>query len=75
VAELLRTQSSRNAPTLRIAAAGAEIAYCEFGPPLRCTGGVWLPNASVTLYPESGHGVPVQNHHAFVDATRDFLRR
>lgn len=43
VAELLRTQSSRNAPTLRIAAAGAEIAYWEFGPPSRYTGGLQKP--------------------------------
>jgi pimeloyl-ACP methyl ester carboxylesterase len=34
-----------------------------------------LPTASVTLFPDSGHGVAFQNHRAFVDAARDFLRR
>jgi len=34
-----------------------------------------LPNASVMLFPDSGHGVAFQNHRAFVDAARDFLRR
>jgi pimeloyl-ACP methyl ester carboxylesterase len=33
-----------------------------------------LPTASVTLFPDSGHGVAFQNHHA-LDAARDFLRR
>lgn len=34
-----------------------------------------LPTASVTIFPDSGHGVVFQNHHAFVDAALDFLRR
>jgi len=34
-----------------------------------------LPNASVLVFPDSGHGVALQNHRAFVDAARDFLRR
>lgn len=34
-----------------------------------------LPTASVTIFPDSGHGVVFQNHHAFVDVARDFLRR
>ena len=34
-----------------------------------------LPTASVTIFPDSGHGVVFQNHRAFVDAARDFLRR
>lgn len=34
-----------------------------------------LPAASVTVYPDSGHGVVFQNHGAFVDAARGFLRR
>jgi pimeloyl-ACP methyl ester carboxylesterase len=34
-----------------------------------------LPNASVLVFPDSGHGVAFQNHRAFVDAARDFLRR
>ena len=31
--------------------------------------------ATVTVYPDSGHGVVFQNHEAFVDAARIFLRR
>ena len=34
-----------------------------------------LPAATVTVFPDSGHGVAFQNHRAFVDAARDFLRR
>ena len=34
-----------------------------------------LPSASVMLFPDSGHGVVFQNHHVFIDAARDFLRR
>jgi pimeloyl-ACP methyl ester carboxylesterase len=34
-----------------------------------------LPTSSVTVFPDSGHGVAFQNHRAFVDAARDFLRR
>ncbi|GAA4669975.1 alpha/beta hydrolase [Phytohabitans rumicis] len=34
-----------------------------------------LPGASVTVFPDSGHGVAFQNHRAFVDAARDHLRR
>ena len=34
-----------------------------------------LPSASVTLFPDSGHGVAFQNHHVFVAAAREFLRR
>ena len=34
-----------------------------------------LANASVLVFPDSGHGVAFQNHRAFVDAARDFLRR
>ncbi|MBO3731535.1 alpha/beta fold hydrolase [Glycomyces niveus] len=34
-----------------------------------------LPTATVTMFPDSGHGVAFQNHYAFVDAARDFLRR
>lgn len=34
-----------------------------------------LPTATVTVFPDSGHGVAFQNHRAFVDAARDFLRR
>jgi len=34
-----------------------------------------LPTSSVTLFPDSGHGVAFQNHRAFIDAARDFLRR
>lgn len=34
-----------------------------------------LPNASVLVFPDSGHGVAFQNHRAFVDAARDFLHR
>jgi pimeloyl-ACP methyl ester carboxylesterase len=34
-----------------------------------------LPTATVTLFPDSGHGVAFQNHRAFVDAARDFLGR
>ena len=32
-----------------------------------------LPNASVLVFPDSGHGVAFQNFRAFVDAARDFL--
>ena len=34
-----------------------------------------LPAASVTVFPDSGHGVAFQHHRAFVDAARDHLRR
>jgi pimeloyl-ACP methyl ester carboxylesterase len=34
-----------------------------------------LPTASVTVFPDSGHGVAFQNHRAFVDAARDHLHR
>ena len=34
-----------------------------------------LPAAAVTVFPDSGHGVVFQNHAAFVEAARDFLRR
>ena len=34
-----------------------------------------LPDATVTVYPDSGHGVVFQNHRAFVDAAREFLQR
>lgn len=34
-----------------------------------------LPTATVTMFPDSGHGVASQNHYAFVNAARDFLRR
>jgi pimeloyl-ACP methyl ester carboxylesterase len=34
-----------------------------------------LPTATVTLFPDSGHGVAFQNYSAFVNAARDFLRR
>jgi len=34
-----------------------------------------LPTATVTVFPDSGHGVAFQNHRAFVDAARDFPRR
>jgi pimeloyl-ACP methyl ester carboxylesterase len=34
-----------------------------------------LPTATVTVFPDSGHGVAFQNHYAFVSAARDFLRR
>ena len=34
-----------------------------------------LPTASVTMFPDSGHGVAFQNHRTFVIAARDFLRR
>lgn len=34
-----------------------------------------LPTATVTMFPDSGHGVAFQNHYAFVNAARDFLRR
>ncbi len=34
-----------------------------------------LRTSSVTVFPDSGHGVAFQNHRAFVDAARDFLRR
>jgi pimeloyl-ACP methyl ester carboxylesterase len=33
-----------------------------------------LPTATVTVFPDSGHGVAFQNHRAFVDAARDFPR-
>jgi pimeloyl-ACP methyl ester carboxylesterase len=34
-----------------------------------------LPTATVTVYPDSGHGAVFQNHRAFVDAAPDFLAR
>jgi pimeloyl-ACP methyl ester carboxylesterase len=34
-----------------------------------------LPTATVTVFPDSGHGVAFQNHYAFVNAAREFLRR
>jgi pimeloyl-ACP methyl ester carboxylesterase len=34
-----------------------------------------LPTATVTVFPDSGHGVAFQNRRAFVDAARDFPRR
>lgn len=34
-----------------------------------------LPTATVTVFPDSGHGVAFRNHRAFVDAARDFPRR
>jgi pimeloyl-ACP methyl ester carboxylesterase len=34
-----------------------------------------LPGATVTVYPDSGHGAVFQYHREFVDAARDFLRR
>jgi len=34
-----------------------------------------LANSSVLVFPDSGHGVAFQNHRAFIDAARDFLRR
>ncbi|WP_454853718.1 alpha/beta fold hydrolase [Promicromonospora soli] len=34
-----------------------------------------FPGATVTVYPDSGHGVVFQYHREFVDAARDFLRR
>jgi pimeloyl-ACP methyl ester carboxylesterase len=34
-----------------------------------------LSAASVTVFPDSGHGVAFQNHRAFVDAAREHLRR
>jgi len=34
-----------------------------------------LPGATVTVFPDSGHGVVFQNHDAFVAAARDFLHR
>jgi len=34
-----------------------------------------LPTATVTVFPDSGHGFALQNHRAFVDAARDFPRR
>lgn len=34
-----------------------------------------LPAATVTVYPDSGHGVVFQNHAAFVVSARGFLRR
>ena len=34
-----------------------------------------LANASVLVFPDSGHGVAFQNYSAFIDAARDFLRR
>jgi pimeloyl-ACP methyl ester carboxylesterase len=45
-------------------------------PPANATALAWrLPGASVTVFPDSGHGVAFQNHRAFVDAARDHLRR
>ena len=32
-----------------------------------------LPNAKLTIYPDSGHGAVFQYHHAFVPAVLDFL--
>jgi pimeloyl-ACP methyl ester carboxylesterase len=32
-----------------------------------------LPNAKLTIYPDSGHGGVFQHHHAFVPAVLDFL--
>ncbi len=32
-----------------------------------------LPNAQLTIYPDSGHGGVFQHHHAFVPAVLDFL--
>jgi pimeloyl-ACP methyl ester carboxylesterase len=34
-----------------------------------------LPTATVTVLPDSGHGLAFQNHRALVDAARDFPRR
>ncbi|MFC8800706.1 alpha/beta fold hydrolase [Promicromonospora sp. NPDC057138] len=34
-----------------------------------------FPGATVTVYPDSGHGAVFQYHREFVDAARDFLRR
>ncbi|MCF4121111.1 alpha/beta hydrolase [Antribacter sp. KLBMP9083] len=34
-----------------------------------------LPAATVTVYPDSGHGAVFQYHREFVDAARDFLHR
>jgi pimeloyl-ACP methyl ester carboxylesterase len=34
-----------------------------------------LPGATVTVYPDSGHGAVFQYHREFVDAARDFLHR
>lgn len=34
-----------------------------------------LPDATLTVFPDSGHGVVFQNHRAFVDRAREFLRR
>lgn len=33
-----------------------------------------LPNASVLVFPDSGHGVAFQHFRAFVAVARDFLR-
>jgi pimeloyl-ACP methyl ester carboxylesterase len=32
-----------------------------------------LPNAQLTIYPDSGHGGVFQHHRAFVPAVLDFL--
>jgi pimeloyl-ACP methyl ester carboxylesterase len=34
-----------------------------------------LPDATVTVYPDSGHGVAFQHHREFGELARDFLRR
>lgn len=34
-----------------------------------------FPGATVTVYPDSGHGVVFQYHREFVDGARDFLHR
>jgi pimeloyl-ACP methyl ester carboxylesterase len=34
-----------------------------------------LPNARLTIYPDSGHGGVFQHHHAFVPAVLDFLSK
>ena len=45
-------------------------------PPANATAlSLQLPTASVTVFPDSGHGVAFQNHRAFVDAARNHLRR
>ena len=45
-------------------------------PPANATGlAKRLPSASVTSFPDSGHGLAVQNRRAFVSAARTFLRR
>ena len=34
-----------------------------------------LPTATVTMFPDSGHGAVFQSHYAFVNTAREFLRR